>query len=525
MNELPINLKIKIFKHIKLTDLFTVCKQVSKNWKSTIEKIIFKELILIANYKNDINNADLINFHNVNSKQQDYNCLVPVKSLNDFNFFERCTFKTNFEHLKCLYLDCFHISSDKFNLDLNQFKNLEKLIVDGICSNASEKTIDLPNLEILVMFNLKLAVTSKLIFKTPKLKRLYGKICSQSIAFSNVDSITFLSFNQFSFDLEMFLRFKNVETIYYYDYISDFQNDRTNVLDFNFLDAFARLKELHFNTDNKLFDANKPERIKNINNTKSKIKSILSEKLRVKNREFKCYLNAIELKDANFFESLNFGALDLFDLQIRNYRFLTKNAVYLKKIDFGLLEKHFGSSIPNEILAKFTDIKQLDANEIQNPAQLLWFLANCKNVIELCLNLNCVEQAIVDRLPMLCYSLRKLVLIDKNDKDKKLKELNFDFIAKLVNLTSIDTNQFDFKLTADLIERCQNLKKFTFDYHDISVEIRQESKNLYYLECVSEDYYSDKNGFLFKKYNIRVEHFRNYCDYIDTFLKSAYLAN
>ena len=420
-----------------------------------------------------------------------------------------------FEHLKRLKLNS--ALSNDFDFDkLNQFSTLEGLNAHVYFNAPVEKTLKLPRLQVLDL-KFKAVPQSNLTVDCP-VKVLAIHNCSFRNENSNVPAPLNLVYPDLLEEV-IFTRkarllnlsaCKNVRYCRDYQYLDHdldhgLELNLSEVFPVDHLETFPNLQELHYQCN---FSGNVSEESSLgdlMNAVRRKISGALQKK-RQQNRTVKIFFQGIQLEGEHFFESLKLNTMsDLPSLQFKHYDLLPTNLYYYNKIDYSSLEKHFDDLLPVDLFNRFTCVNTVIATGgVKHLDQFATFLRQCKYLCQLKVEIDSVDQAFCDQLHVNCFFLKKLVFRDRTKEesnegdqgdlanvvdrqlvindDPPFKKLNFDFLAKQINLVDFAIDEFDIETALKCLEICPKLCALRFAYFKGNICIRSWKKNSYSLK-------------------------------------------
>ena len=544
LNHLPDELFHVLFGYFDVPTLLATCALVCKRWRELIHQMRFKELYFKYPSKRKDHNsmaASYTNFWDHLPVPLDPRHLIRSSGISFFDF----SFIKMFEHLKRLKLACFLYSDFDFS-KLNQFSALEELDVYLCFMTHTEKTLKLPRLRVLKL-TFQDARQSKLTVDCP-IKVLSIRYPTYSMN-SNVSASLNLVYPDILEEIIVsgktrllnFSACKNVRVCRDYQYL---YNDISlnEVFPADHLATFPNLQELHYQYH---FSALRERFLGRLMNTVwGKISAVLQRK-RQQDRSVKIFFQGIQLEGERFLESLELKTMnDLPALQAEHYDLLATNLNYYDKIDYSSLEKHFDDSLPGDLFSRFTGVNTvITTGGVKHLNQFTAFLRQSKYLSELKVELDSLDQAFCDQLHVNCFFLKKLVLTDSKKEqnkadgvnpvnqgddpvdpvdpvdrvdnvenqggdltnaaelaindDRPFKKLNFDFLAKQINLQIFSVGEFDM----ETVLRClqifpSSLFGFTFEYQGGKFSIlKSKRNNPYSLKATFCESHQDKTEF------------------------------
>lgn len=494
LNLLPDELLHVLFSYFSLPTLLASCCLVCKRWRALVYQMRIRELYF-KNRVKDVSTYEIstsyVNFwSSPNRRSVDPRYLVRIRKP---SFFDSSTVQM-FMNLKRLQV--YGHLNDNFDFDKlnNQFTGLEELAVTIILIEQEEKAIRLPNLKVLdCLFSCPNSPT-KLIIDCPKLLYLYFKGNFRSLFFTHPETVERLaSFSSFTSTIAGFdfSQFKNVR-IYYHNeaWLGDINS---NPFFENILACFPALEELHYKTEKWMKPGQATEE-----RVKEKFRRILEKKIRLKRMHLRIFFQGIEVTGRDLLDSFKLNELHhIQTLQCQNHELLTDDPFNFNQHDYNISEKHFGNSLPSDLLAKFTNVNIVRAeSRISYPDQFAWFLRGCRNLCYLITEISSLDQMFYDQLHVNCRYLRKLELkIRKskkgNARNDKGEELSLDFLATLTNLNAFVAH-FNLQMD-DAIKLVRNLRRLDylhylqFNYHKHEISVKKSVFDLYSLNCQSQN--------------------------------------
>ena len=520
LKHLPDELFHVIFGYFTVPTLLTTCALVCKRWMELIHQMRIKELrfefVVESNSgcKYVVSNSlglyqpSYPNFwgHPPVSADPRYSIRMHRSNSPFFEF----PFIKMFEHLKRLKLSWILTRDFDFN-KLNELSALEELEAQIRFDAPTEKILKLPRLRLLILtFN---AVhRSKLTVD-----------CPVKVLFIHYDPIREFRENRDHQDEENpmprpasslqpfnlvypetleeiipskeaqrlnFSACKNVRICRDHQHLDAFLTlNQSDVFTTNHLEIFPNLEELHYQSN--FYGPRDDDLLGDLMNaTQGRISAALRQK-KLQNRKVKIFFQGIQLESERFLES--FHLKDIHELQIEHYDLLATNLYYYDKIDYSSLEKHLGDSLPADLFSKFTCVNTVTATgAIKHLDQFATFLRQCKYLCQLEVEIDLVDQNFCDQLHVNCFFLKKLVFIDckKEDdlanavgrkltiSDRPFKKLNFDFLAKQINLVDFIIDEFDMEIALRCLRiHPSQLQSFSFLYFNERIWITISKTN------------------------------------------------
>ena len=458
IHRLPNELMLMLFKMIDLSDLIANCKPVCKRWKLLIEfHMKFAELVLTLNAGELISNHWYYTHRTVSRSSI---CYWPV---DDLSFFSGPSFRLHFGNLKRL-----KISTNSLTADLQQLNHLtalEHLDLDGALNLNRTVTLCLPDLQILKLF---LIFNPFMQLKIDAIR--LQVLCCNQLEFIHIvwpSSIRHLELA--AQEMVRLNRFKNLNTLV-------LVNTRKH-LAATICSAPATLKQLHLN-----------------NVALGKIGDLLSS-LERKLTNVRVWLNGVELiKQQPLDEHLS--NYQLYRSRLTNL--CTSLPGHLEMLNFNKLSAAFESKIPNEFLARLSNIQSVACGQLEDRKMFVEFLRSCKSLAEL--KLTCVQfpSSGANQLPDLFDELPKIVgttLLKLQLFDDAQIRLNFDFLLMFDLLTAFETNQrLPMQSAWTVIERSKSLRSLVFENNRSEFRIRRTGRTRFELDYLELDYLNGEAG-------------------------------
>lgn len=446
---LPDEILLNIFNKLSINQI-VVSKLVCKRWYFVLNKLRIRNLVIsihanLPNHKywltyNFVNCTHLIRDAFEKSDRNEVNKLISLESINN---------KLNqrlFDNLRSLYVyNIYH--KNLFTSYLNKFTHLERLefIYSRLKNEAvSNCTLNLDNLKILHISD---AINDVFVLNTPRLSNIKLNI-------SNLEKVTF----NYPDQVRLF------ETLRYNDVIKIFSNleylfaKNINDLDDDFLLQLPHLKELHFDSQKRIFHI------------------LQHQKSLFKRNELKLFYFGLNLENIpnynlkNTRNQLNDKAVELLG---DNYEKIATVLPFVHQIDYCDLESYFNNKIPYCFIKRFVNLDYLlVTSKVKDPDQLNSVLKDCNNLKSLTI-CSALDQNFYDTLPSILPYLEYLSITNE-------QKIHFEFILnfKILELIYIKQN-----LSEDLIWKILNrfkdlIYKFAFSYQSTNMEINNREFKL-----------------------------------------------
>lgn len=550
--DLPTEIIFFVLNKLDMPDLIR-SRLVSKNFKYLVDNLKKRKLTIFQD--------NLLIYEEL---KVDFDLSNSFKTpLEDFRFFESASFKNFFINIKDLKF-FIRKRSATFNLEvLNEFKNLERLLLFHFLSD-SNRILDLPALKHLTILNNHVFD----IFENNWNQTLYVNTEIKILVKSKVENIELdAHFNIFEFEHPANVLFLRVSVPDRIVNLPEFLNLRTlrlnsyrfdcNNLNLKTITNFKMLENFFIEPYQKKFPESNEFKVvggfPKVNDLDKGLEAFLKEiiklrssnKLNIKNIYFwniKLVKPIEKYKtDDNKLDKYGTNGFQL-KTQLLNYELLSDDLVYEfylnfnelfdfidinKKDLFCGLDRH--QQIPKLALnffQKFNNIKWLDVRNLKDENELLSFLKYCKSLMGLKVEDCKFSQNFLDSLPKyLSSSLNALSLIRINEKNNK--EFNFDFILKFEYINSLDTTSnlpTEFFLT--LFKKCRYFSEIKFNHLGKWLYLQK----FYIPRCHLKDdniqlreyYLSTYDDCPYKK--IRYDKYHNFDELVD-FFKRKYLSN
>ena len=348
-----------------------------------------------------------------------------------------------FNNLKALFIFNVH---DKTLLTsfLNKFQQLDQLEVSySRLKNEpnSDCVLSLRNLRIL---NLCDEINDRIVLDTPRLTTVRINLShTEKIVFRFPDRIRHFESLRYNHHLKSFI---NLEIL---------KIKNINVLDDDFLEHFAALQEIHFDSQKEIF-------------------YVLKQQKRLYRRNaLKLFYFGVHLDESipndelkNERHQINKKAIQLF---AANYSRLASVLPFVHQIDYCDLEDCFDDKIPTCFIGRFVNLDYfIVIRKIKYASQLLRILKQCRTLRSLALD-SALSQSFFNCLPSTLPTLQFLSV--KNEQILNFNEflLSFNFL-ELIYLRQ--------SLPLDLVEKVflkyKNLI-FNFTYHAKTVRISRRA--------------------------------------------------
>lgn len=419
IEQLPIEMLLKIFNYVNMTDLIKNCVLVSKKWYSLVDEKKLDELII--NFGRLSNNHWYRSYRPINLRNLIF-CSTP-------NFVKSPSFIRNF-NLKYLKI---HLNFEHFDIQkLNRLAKLEHLEIDNFLNLYENSALCLSRLRVL---HLQL-VGSRLRIDAANLESLY---CSDltKIQLNRKHSIRQVEVPLFD---ESVNELTNLEVLK----LTDFDTIR----DRNTMSAFLsglpkKLEQLHF------YDLNAPGNARGWHNffTFTQETSL----------EFNVYLNGIQSCD--WLEERLLENCDLTRLTVEKPDLFDAPLHWFKEFDYDKL-MHI-CTIRSDFFDRFNNLQVIRAGRIERQIAFGNFLKNCRNLSVLFLTYPSLWSRFYNQLPLSNPLLTRFTLFE----DEHV-ELDYQFVPQFKLLIEFSTtHQLPMSLTAhamrtsNLIERFQHKNK------------------------------------------------------------------
>ena len=541
LNHLPDELFHVLFSYFDVDTLLTTCVLVCKRWRELIHQMRFKKLCFEhpSERKDHYSIATYYtNFWDNLPVPVDPRHLIFTSKTSFFDF----PFIKMFEHLKCLKLNWSLTSEFDFSklnqfsaleeLDVSitfrepteKTLNLPKLCILNISFEAvhqSKLTIDCP-VKMLFAYYYSYSENDENDENSnvpAPINFVHPDILEEVVVFGKTE-------------LSIFSACKNVRIFRDYQYLySTIRQSEVFLADH--LETFPNLEELHYHcsfSGNVLEESHLGDLM---NAARSRISGALQKK-RQQNRSVKIFFQGIQIEGESFLESLELKTMsDLPSLQSKHYDLLATNLYYYDICDYSSLEKRFDDSLPTDLFSKFTRLDTVIATGgVKHLNQFAAFLRQCKCLCQLEVEIDSLDQNFCDQLHVNCFFLKKLMFrdlkkeennangdhpvnqennpvnqgnvpIDQVDQvnqvdaanqdgdlanavEKKLtinddlpfKKLNFDFLAKQINLLTFSVGEFDMETALRCLQAFPSkLFGFTFKYKKGNFSILKSKAN------------------------------------------------
>lgn len=415
MNELPLELKVKILKTIPINQR-TRLRSLNREWLSIIDNFFKIDNLAISDYR--------MNVYNYFNTQTLIDCCFVRKyrilalNLNQpyFNNVKRLVFNG--------HLDFEGVSVLK---QLDYLENLEVLELCGLKIDDEDKILinneKLKYLKIVVMSLNPLSYQVKvLILNTPNLTHLKTDLLPEEftkIALIYPQRIEYLESQRY---LNQILEFKNLRYFYCED-LCDLNDDK-------FLKKLPLLEELH------------------IFNQEEKLDELLQQKILFKKDKLKIFYQYVQLNSLSELDlliaDLNKGYEDMFDYFIDIYclqdeiKFLANyqsrladKLLYYSIVFYKYLEDYYRKDDKSfyQLVRKFVNLNELAVRgEVKDVNKLIMILDECKSTRQFELNGSRLPQEFFNDIPNLVVKLEFLCISNHHTK------LDLEFLFNFRNL-------------------------------------------------------------------------------------------
>ena len=428
----------KVFAFLGLRDLVR-CRTVSRQFKFYADRTKLTELVVKGKAWSKPKNwlgTD---------RQIDSEHSITLKA---FKSARSSPFKLD-QQLKFLHI--WSRSNDSTYNALNGLKQLQHLEIFANYPSGRTRRLVLPNLKVLAIQK-----SDSFFLKTPKLEVLSCRSMS-GIEFAYPETIRRVECGNESDDFGELARLSSIEVL-------DLNLDEEGFLGLNGLSSLSSLKELHLQLSLWAISEHGDEELLN---------SVLNL---MRRDDLKLSVNEMLLIDAKQLpipkEQTHVGYDSENNFKFINYRLLRRDSYpEVTSLNFNLLMS-LDFEISKDFFERFPRIQKLIATDVIDRELFEWFLKNATALRELKLVETSVDQATVDRLPMLSSQLTRLELYESSGLVTNLK-----FLLQFEHLEVFETDRLlrSFDLAAVAFRRSAKLKRLLCRTENAFVEILRSS--------------------------------------------------
>ncbi|KAG4067563.1 hypothetical protein HA402_005335 [Bradysia odoriphaga] len=458
MNDLPDELLIFIFEHLKIQDVIQ-CSLVCKRFKSVCQGVKIPELII----SNTIENIKDYWFDT--KAQFNIQNAIDVTTFNSF----RSIFRL--DKFKRLYF--WGCQSEFVQLNLNDLTQLEQVKIDvkDVVGAKHDIYINLPNLKIIEIDRDWSDRSYTFFITAPKLEML-SCYRFNAIHLTYPNTVIHLETKVYTEKFHVLKNLQFLQVVYGFLY---------EVVWPKIFSIFPKLTTFACSQ----------------NGCQTSIKNFLKEKYRLQRNGLKIYYQSVELDHINKIHEYNSLHPEEFVFQIKNYNSLAEIVTCKFEISYNKLMDLLGSKIPSDFYKKYFLTRRIRVeNNVENQDSLFRFLKNFQYLTQLNLCCDSLDQFFYNKLVEL-DQLSDLTIINSKSI------FNFDFLLKLKRLhcfsTNIDSPQF-FYLTTALFRDLKYFCNMDFHYEKQQFRISKNKIKNYYeiLSFGCEKYVLDFNGLVFE---------------------------
>ena len=429
---LPREMTVAVLRQLNLPDLIN-CRRVSKHFRLLIDSHLkIRELNVFDFNRNTLFAFDFFPTFKYQLQQSNSDLLRSAS----FKSFLSANLRT--------LTVC---SLIKTPCDLNEFSSLERLYAWSIKFDQAVK-LSLPNLRILFISSISFKPTDSSMdaYLTIDSKVLETMDCNSfaRIKLVHCDTMRAVSIGRFRIDHPALTMFKRLQIL---KMIPDHElNEQLKSV----ILAFQDLTELHFNWCPLISEESMRLLIQTIQH-------IWTEK-----PALRIFWFGVQLTSQNSHRLISrilFNLEELFVMHIENYQHL--NASPMQEyvlVYYDQLVNFENRTLPVDFFARFSNIRSVLANVIENSDRFVSFVNSCQYLKSLRLSIAGLDRLFFDRLSLNRLTLRKLALHGQNP------EIHLaGFIHRLDYLMTLEVDQeLDCRTVISFFDECRHLEKFTF---------------------------------------------------------------